>query len=156
MPRDGKSTSTPEERRVRGIMNIVISFPSQGQIRLQSRELFTEPGNEICRHLLERVFQATEITDVTINRLQPMTGVGPVPRGGKRARWREDVPPYHVGIREVALTGSYLLLIIPASLFTPLGDGILISWPNTFPEHYLRFLMCKCMLKPGHEYCTNV
>jgi hypothetical protein len=65
-------------------MNIVISFPSQGQIRLQSRELFTEPGNETCRQLLERVFQALEITDVTINRLQPMTGTGPDPQLGSR------------------------------------------------------------------------
>ncbi len=48
-------------------MDIAISFPSQGQIRLESRDLFAEPGNETCRQLLERVFQAPEITDVTIN-----------------------------------------------------------------------------------------
>jgi Cu2+-exporting ATPase len=48
-------------------MDIAISFPGQGQIRLQSRALFTEPGNETCRQFLERVFQAPEITDVTIN-----------------------------------------------------------------------------------------
>ena len=48
-------------------MDIAISFPSQGQIRLESRDLFAEPGNETCRQFLERVFQAPEITDVTIN-----------------------------------------------------------------------------------------
>ncbi|MGC8644283.1 MAG: hypothetical protein ACP5XB_30855, partial [Isosphaeraceae bacterium] len=48
-------------------MDIAISFPGEGQIRLQSRDLFTEPGNETCRQFLERVFQAPEITDVTIN-----------------------------------------------------------------------------------------
>ena len=48
-------------------MDIAISFPSQGQIRLQSRHLFAEPGNERCREFLQRVFQASEITDVTIN-----------------------------------------------------------------------------------------
>ena len=48
-------------------MDIAISFPGQGQIRLQSRHLFAEPGNETCREFLQRVFQAPEITDVTIN-----------------------------------------------------------------------------------------
>ena len=48
-------------------MDIAISFPGQGHIRLESRALFEEPGNETCRQFLERVFQAPEITDVTIN-----------------------------------------------------------------------------------------
>ena len=48
-------------------MDIAISFPSQGQIRLQSHHLFAEPGNDTCREFLQRVFQASEITDVTIN-----------------------------------------------------------------------------------------
>ncbi|MGO9601574.1 MAG: heavy metal translocating P-type ATPase [Isosphaeraceae bacterium] len=48
-------------------MDISISFPGQGQIRLESRALFGEPGNETCRMFLERVFQAPEISDVTIN-----------------------------------------------------------------------------------------
>src|SRR3954471_21114306 len=48
-------------------MDIAITFPGQGRIRLQSRALFEEPGNETCRKFLERVFQAPEITDVTIN-----------------------------------------------------------------------------------------
>ena len=51
-------------------MDIAISFPSQGHIRLESRDLFAEPGNETCRQFLERVFQAPEITDVTINSQQ--------------------------------------------------------------------------------------
>ena len=48
-------------------MDIAISFPSQGQIRLQSHHLFAEPGNDTCREFLQRVFQASEITDVTID-----------------------------------------------------------------------------------------
>ena len=48
-------------------MDIAISFPSHGHIRLESRHLFAEPGNETCREFLQRVFQASEITDVTIN-----------------------------------------------------------------------------------------
>ena len=48
-------------------MDIAISFPGQGQIRLESRDLFTEPASDTCRQFLERVFQAPEITDVTIN-----------------------------------------------------------------------------------------
>jgi Cu2+-exporting ATPase len=48
-------------------MDIAISFPGQGQIRLQSHDLFAEPSNETCRQFLHRVFQAPEITDVTIN-----------------------------------------------------------------------------------------
>ena len=48
-------------------MDIAISFPTRGQIRLDSRHLFAEPGNEECRLFLERVFHAPEITDVTID-----------------------------------------------------------------------------------------
>ena len=51
-------------------MDIAISFPGQGHIRLESRALFEEPGNETCRQFLERVFQAPEITDVTIDSQQ--------------------------------------------------------------------------------------
>ena len=52
-------------------MDIAISFPGQGQIRLESRHLFAEPANETCREFLHRVFQAPEITDVTIHSHQP-------------------------------------------------------------------------------------
>lgn len=48
-------------------MDIAITFPGQGHIRLESRALFEEPGSENCRRFLERVFQTPEITDVTIN-----------------------------------------------------------------------------------------
>ncbi|WP_165224126.1 heavy metal translocating P-type ATPase [Aquisphaera insulae] len=48
-------------------MDIAITFPSRGQIRLGSQRLFSEPGNEDCRRFLERVFHAPEITDVTID-----------------------------------------------------------------------------------------
>ncbi len=54
-------------------MDLAVTFPTRGAIRLQSRTLFAEPGNDACRRFLERVFQATEIEDVTINS----------PRGGE-------------------------------------------------------------------------
>ena len=62
-------------------MDIAISFPSLGHIRLESRDLFAEPGNETCRQFLERVFQAPEITDVTINSHQK---VGELPHADLR------------------------------------------------------------------------
>src|SRR5262249_51237077 len=43
-----------------------VSFPTQGVIRLQSRSLFGDADNPACRRFLERVFQAVEITNVTI------------------------------------------------------------------------------------------
>jgi Cu2+-exporting ATPase len=52
-------------------MDIAISFPGQGQIRLQSQALFAEPHNDTCRQFLERVFQVPEITDVTIHSPHP-------------------------------------------------------------------------------------
>ena len=58
---------TETETSLMPTMDIAITFPGQGQIRLESRALFEEPGNETCRQFLERVFQAPEITDVTIN-----------------------------------------------------------------------------------------
>ncbi|QEH33166.1 Copper-exporting P-type ATPase A [Aquisphaera giovannonii] len=48
-------------------MDIAITFPARGQIRLDSHHLFSEPGNDDCRRFLERVFHAPEITDVTID-----------------------------------------------------------------------------------------
>jgi Cu2+-exporting ATPase len=67
--------------RATEIMDIAISFPGEGHIRLQSRDLFTEPGNETCRQFLERVFQAPQITDVTISSHQ---GSGATPHADLR------------------------------------------------------------------------
>src|SRR5260370_34796317 len=47
-------------------MDLAIRFPTQGQIHLESRFLFSEPHHANCRRFLERVFQAPEITQVTI------------------------------------------------------------------------------------------
>ena len=47
-------------------MDLAIRFPTQGQIHLESRFLFSEPGHTNCRQFLERVFQAPEIDKVTI------------------------------------------------------------------------------------------
>ena len=47
-------------------MDLAIRFPTQGRIHLESRFLFSEPHEPNCRQFLERVFQAAEITQVTI------------------------------------------------------------------------------------------
>jgi Cu2+-exporting ATPase len=58
-------------------MDLAIHFPTQGQIHLESRFLFSEPHDLNCRRFLERVFQAPEITQVTIRSQQ---GPDEVPR----------------------------------------------------------------------------
>jgi heavy metal translocating P-type ATPase len=47
-------------------MDLAVRFPDQGRIHLESRFLFSEPHDPKCRQFLERVFQAPEITQVTI------------------------------------------------------------------------------------------
>ena len=47
-------------------LDISVLFPSPGVIRLQSRTLFGDVEGPECRRFLERVFQAEEISDVTI------------------------------------------------------------------------------------------
>lgn len=47
-------------------MDLTVSFPSPGVIRLRSRSLFADPENPTCRRFLERVFQAEELANVTI------------------------------------------------------------------------------------------
>ncbi|MFI5386285.1 MAG: heavy metal translocating P-type ATPase [Fimbriimonadales bacterium] len=58
-------------------MDLAIHFPTQGRIHLESRFLFSEPHDPNCRRFLERVFQAPEITQVTIRSQQ---GSSEVPR----------------------------------------------------------------------------
>jgi Cu2+-exporting ATPase len=47
-------------------MDLSVTFPSQGVIRLRSRALFQDPEAPDCRRFLERVFQADEISHVEI------------------------------------------------------------------------------------------
>ena len=47
-------------------LDLSVSFPSQGVIRLQSRSMFGNADDPACRRFLERVFQADEISNVTI------------------------------------------------------------------------------------------
>jgi cation transport ATPase len=47
-------------------VDLSVSFPSRGVIRLHSRTLFGEVENPTCREFLGRVFEAAEITSVTI------------------------------------------------------------------------------------------
>ena len=58
-------------------MDLAIRFPAQGQIHLESRFLFAEPDEPNCRQFVERVFQAPEITQVTI---RSRAGSSDVPR----------------------------------------------------------------------------
>jgi heavy metal translocating P-type ATPase len=58
-------------------MDLAVRFPDQGRIQLESRFLFSEPQDPNCRRFLERVFQAPEITEVTIKNQE---GSGEVPR----------------------------------------------------------------------------
>ena len=47
-------------------MDISVSFPSDGQIRLKSRYLFADPTGDHCRRFVERVLVADEVDSVTI------------------------------------------------------------------------------------------
>src|SRR6516162_2855544 len=47
-------------------LDLSVSFPTPGVIRLQSRSLFGDAENPTCRRFLERVFLADEIQNVTI------------------------------------------------------------------------------------------
>jgi hypothetical protein len=58
-------------------MDLAIRFPTRGRIHLESHFLFSEPHQSNCRQFLERVFQAPEITQVTIRSL---VGSSEVPR----------------------------------------------------------------------------
>ena len=58
-------------------MDLSVRFPDQGRIHLESRFLFAEPQEPECRRFLERVFQAPEITQITIKSQQ---GSHEVPR----------------------------------------------------------------------------
>jgi len=58
-------------------MDLAVRFPDQGRIHLESHFLFSEPHDPNCRRFLERVFQAPEITQVTIKNQE---GSGEIPR----------------------------------------------------------------------------
>ena len=58
-------------------MDLAVRFPDQGRIHLESRFLFSEPHDPECRRFLERIFQAPEITQVTI---KSQHGSSEVPR----------------------------------------------------------------------------
>ena len=58
-------------------MDLAIRFPVQGRIHLESRFLFGEPDQGNCRQFVERIFQAPEITQVTI---RSQSGSSEIPR----------------------------------------------------------------------------
>jgi Cu2+-exporting ATPase len=49
-------------------MDISVTFPERGVIRLRSKALFAEPENATCHRFLEKVFETDEIDNVTIRR----------------------------------------------------------------------------------------
>ena len=46
--------------------DLAVSFPARGVIRLSSHALFGDTDSPTCRRFIEQVFQAEEISDVTI------------------------------------------------------------------------------------------
>ena len=46
--------------------DLAVSFPARGVIRLSSHTLFGDTDSPTCRHFIEQVFQAEEVSDVTI------------------------------------------------------------------------------------------
>jgi len=46
--------------------DLAVSFPARGVIRLSSHTLFGDTDSPTCRRFIEQVFQAEEISDVTI------------------------------------------------------------------------------------------
>ncbi len=46
--------------------DLAVSFPARGGIRLSSHTLFGDTDSPTCRRLIEQVFQAEEVSDVTI------------------------------------------------------------------------------------------
>src|SRR5271170_2612053 len=47
-------------------IDLAVSFPARGVIRLSSHALFGDTDSPTCRRFLDRVFQAEEISEVTI------------------------------------------------------------------------------------------
>lgn len=45
-------------------MDLAVSFPSRGIVRLASRTLFGDPDGVVCRRFLDRVMQAPEVSEV--------------------------------------------------------------------------------------------
>src|SRR5262249_28747968 len=65
------STPIPTRPRRMASVDLSVAFPSRGVIRLQSRTLFGEVENPTCREFLGCVFEAAEITGVTIRGGRP-------------------------------------------------------------------------------------
>ncbi len=57
-------------------MDISVSFPSEGRIRLRSRFLFQDPQGEHCRRFVERVSVAEGVQSVTVRGGGRLTGAG--------------------------------------------------------------------------------
>jgi Cu2+-exporting ATPase len=47
-------------------MDISVSFPNEGCIRLRSRYLFSDPEGDRCRNFVDRVLKAGEVSSVTV------------------------------------------------------------------------------------------
>ncbi|HUL10628.1 MAG TPA: hypothetical protein VLU73_00430, partial [Methylococcaceae bacterium] len=48
-------------------IDVAISFPASGLIRVQSQALFAEPDNDQCRRFLQRVFAAEPLSGAKLN-----------------------------------------------------------------------------------------
>ena len=111
-------------------MDIAISFPGQGQIRLQSHALFAEPGNDTCREFLQRVFQASEITDVTINSHQK---VGSCPHADLRFCPDSHAPRGRAADLDVPRSRAEPARRRPRRPRQHRADGRTVQWKATSP-----------------------
>src|SRR5437660_379625 len=47
-------------------VDVKVSLPAEGIIRIESRRLFSEPEDPLCRRFVERAFQAPQIEGVVL------------------------------------------------------------------------------------------
>jgi len=106
-------------------MDISVTFPDQGRIRLESQSLFADPESEGCRRFLERVFLAEEITNVSIQG-------GPIPRAELHY-----APQTHALKDVVAKVASILTEDADASQRSPNGDGAHLASGAVAPTNRL-------------------
>ena len=82
-------------------MDLAVTFPTPGVIRLQSRSLFHDPDSSACRRFLERVFQTEEVSNVVL-------------KGGDVPEAELRYCPRSYSLREVVSRLAAFLKLVPA------------------------------------------
>ncbi len=65
---DGKFDAYAKTASTAAAVDVLLSFPSPGVIRVQSQTLFAEPDNVQCRRFLRRAFELEQLGGATLNR----------------------------------------------------------------------------------------